>query len=57
MSMLPKQIAEKFLEELAKSEVLCGVQIKRLQELMERPSKLKADDIEPIFTVQEETTL
>ena len=56
MSTLPKQITEKFLEELAESEVISEVQINRLQELMRRPSKLKADDVQPIFTVPEETT-
>ena len=57
MSTLPKQIAEKFLEELAESAVLSEAQIKRLQKLMEKPSKLRADDIKPIFMVAEDTAL
>ena len=57
MSTLPKQIAEKFLEELAKSEDVTEAQINGLRELIERPSTLKATDIDIVFTAPEEDVL
>ena len=57
MSTLPKQIAEKFFEELAKSEDVGEAQINGLRELMDRPTKLKATDVQFVFAAQEEAEL
>ena len=57
MSTLPKQITDKFLEELVKSEDVTEAQVVGLRELMERPSKLKATDVEGVFTALKEAML
>ena len=57
MPTLPRQIADKFLEELEKSKDVTEAQVIGLKDLMERPSKLKATDIEVVFTAPKEVAL
>lgn len=57
MSTLPKMIAEKFLTELASEDDLSDDQIEALRELLNSGKKLKAVDLEKVFSPSEESDL
>lgn len=57
MSTLPKQIADKFLTELAQSDDVSTEQIANLKKLIEKGTKLKAADIEAVFNSPEGNAL
>lgn len=57
MSTLPKKITDKFMDELLQIDDITEAQVKALRELMENGTKLKAADVELVFTAQEEAAL
>jgi len=57
MATLPKQINDKFLDELSQSDEVTEAQVKALRELMERGSKPKVAELETIFAPPKETPL
>jgi hypothetical protein len=57
MSTLPKLIAEKFLTELGNADEISDEQVEALRELLKSDKKLKATDIEKVFSPPEETDL
>lgn len=57
MPTLPKLIAEKFLTELGSADDISDEQVEALRALLESDKKLKATDVEKVFSPTEETDL